>query len=506
MKIGRHVTWLAPTLVVLATAVSSGEQPLPVAVAQAAPAQHSLAGRTAKWPTAEQVQRVLMLRDYNLRIVVLGTTLLGSAAGMVGSFTLLRKRALMSDALSHATLPGIAIAFIVASQWGMVGKSLLLLLVGATASGLLGVATILAIRRLTRLKEDVALGAVLSVFFGAGAALLGVIQQMQSGHAAGLESFIYGKAASLGIADIRLIGWAAVICGAGCLLLFKEFKLLCFDEGFAASRGFPVVGLDLGMMALVVLVTIVGLQAVGLILIIALLIIPAAAARFWTERLGGMFIASSGIGAVSGLLGAMISALFSRLPSGAMIVLVCASMFGVSLVLGPARGLLKRVRHRIRINRTVDRQHLLRALFELLENRAAAVDDGGRDLSIDLEALVPRRSWSRRRLLRAIRRAQRDELVEWVGDRLKLTRRGRIEAARLTRQHRLWELYLIHYADVAPARVDRDADAIEHVLEAEVVAELEALLAREQAAIPASPHQLPGNSSRVAATRTEQSP
>ncbi len=453
----------------------------------------SIAGRSAQWPTWEEFRRVATLRDYNVRIVVFGTTLLGCAGGMVGSFTLLRKRALMGDALSHATLPGIATAFIIATQFGGNGKSMLILLAGATASGLLGVGTILAIGRLTRLKEDTALGSVLSVFFGAGVALLGVIQQMQEGHAAGLESFIYGKTASMGMADTQMIAAAAIVCIVACVLLFKELKLLCFDDDFANSRGFPVTRLDMTLMGLVIVVTIVGLQAVGLILMIALLIIPAASARFWTERLGAMFLISGGIGTVSGLLGAGVSAMFSRLPSGAMIVLVCTSLFCVSMVFGSARGLVVRARNRIRLNRTVDRQHLLRALYELLESSAAPAvsqDNRQQKRTVSVDALLRKRSWSKNRLLREVRRSQMDEMVEWVGDRLKLTRRGRFEAARLTRQHRLWELYLINYAEIAPTRVDRDADAIEHVLEPEVIAELESLLERERASVPASPHEL----------------
>ena len=255
-----------------------------VAVAHApqVDSRRSITDRSVEWPTWKQWRRVFLLRDYNTRVVVLGTTLLGCAAGMIGSFTLLRKRALTGDALSHATLPGIGIAFIVTTSLGGDGKSLPILLLGATVSGLIGVGVIVAIRSFTRLKEDTALGAVLSVFFGAGMALLGVIQQMDQGHAAGLEGFIYGKAASMGSRDMLLIAAAALGCISASVVLFKEFKLLCFDEGFAGSRGLPVVRLDLGLMGLVVVVTIVGLQAVGLVLMIALLVIPSAAARLWT--------------------------------------------------------------------------------------------------------------------------------------------------------------------------------------------------------------------------------
>ena len=278
--------------------------------------------------------------------------------------------------------------------------------------------------------------------------------------------------------------------------------------------------LDLVLMSLVVVTSIVGLQAVGLVLMIALLVIPAAAARFWTESMGKMSLISSGLGALGGMLGAIISALFSKLPSGAMIVLVCAFFFLISMLLGTRRGVLIRWLRRSKLNRTIDHQHLLRAMYELLELRQRAtaalsatigrtspqisqgVHTGASgmvpsanepeevSLVISVSDLLSMRSWSRRRLERQIGRAVRDGLVIQLGPEIRLTRSGYAEASRLTHQHRLWELYLITHADVAPGRVDQDADAIEHVLDAEVVAELESILALRQRSIADSPHGL----------------
>jgi len=467
--------------------------------AQAEP-RRSLTDRSVAWPSWLQWRGLLRLDDYNTRVVVLGVALLGCAAGMVGSFALLRKRALLGDALSHATLPGIGLAFVAAVSLGRDGKSLPILLLGATVTGLIGVGAILVMRHLTRLKEDTALGAVLSVFFGAGVALLGVIQQMKGGHAAGLEAFIYGKTASMALRDTLAIAVAAVLCIGVCLLLFKELKLLCFDEGFAGARGFPAVRLDVVLMALIVTVCIVGLQAVGLILVIALLVIPAAAARFWTDTMWKTFVVSGVLGAVGGMVGAGISAVFSRLPSGAMIVLVCAALFLFSMVFGTVRGLLIRGLHRTRLNRSVDRQHLLRAMYELLEASAGTphrppangldVDGSAQQGTVAFDELLATRSWSSLRLRRAIRRASRAGLLERRNERIRLTEQGVAEAVRRTRQHRLWELYLITYADVAPGRVDRQADAIEHILEPEILAELGALLDERRWEVPASPHPL----------------
>jgi len=463
-------------------------------VASAQSSSESLADRSVDWPTVSQWRRVVLLEDYNTRVVLFGVAVLGVAAGLVGSFTLLRKRALLADALSHASWPGIGLAFIIASQFGMNAKSLPILLFGATATGLLGVGVVLLVRSQTRLKEDAGLGIALSVFFGAGMGLLGIVQQMETGNAAGLEGFIYGKTASMNANDAKLIAAASGIAIVCLLMLFKEFKLLCFDESFAGSRGMPVLGLDLALMGVVVLVTIVGLQAVGLILVVALFVTPAAAARFWSEKLWVVAWLAALLGGIGGVVGGAASAVFPRLPSGAMIVLASTGLFVFSMFFGTARGVLVRWLRRYHVNRRVRRQHLLRGLFELLE-----LDDAKslpqRRAPVSFEKLLNLRSWSRLRLQRTIAAAQWDGLVTPNREGVGLSHAGYIEAARLTREHRLWELYLITYADVAPSRVDRDADAIEHVLEPELVDELEKLLEQQpvQISVPANPHgSIPG--------------
>ncbi|MEC8404520.1 MAG: iron chelate uptake ABC transporter family permease subunit, partial [Verrucomicrobiota bacterium] len=202
---------------------------------------------------------VLSLRDYNTRLVVLCTLLLGCACGMIGSFLLLRKRSLMGDTLSHATLPGVGIAFIISVLIVGDEKSLPLLLAGATITGLLGCFCVQFIRYNSRVKDDAAMGIVLSVFFGAGVALLGIIQTMPEGSAAGLESFIYGKTASMVLQDFRLLALVTSFVIITSIVLFKEFRILCFDQGYAASQGWPVKRLDLILLFLVTLVTVAGL-------------------------------------------------------------------------------------------------------------------------------------------------------------------------------------------------------------------------------------------------------
>ncbi len=298
--------------------------------------------------------RTITLQDYNTRVVVFGVAALGIACGLVGTFMLLRKRALMGDALSHATFPGICIAFIIFQlAFGTGGKQLPVLLSGATVTGILGIGCVLLIRHSTRIKEDAAMGIVLSVFFGFGTALRGVIQKLPASNSAGLDSFIYGKTASMIASDAWTICIIATLSAAVVLVLYKELKLLCFDDHFARGIGRSVVAMDIVLMGLMTVVTVVGLQAVGLILVIALLIIPPAAARFWTDRLGMTALLSAMIGGFSAVCGALISAVVQDMPSGAIIVLVAAGVFVFSLIFGVKRGVVARA-----IRRAKAREHL----------------------------------------------------------------------------------------------------------------------------------------------------
>lgn len=449
--------------------------------AWAGSAPRTLAPPVLEWPTTEQVVRVLTLADYNTRVVVIGVGALGLAAGAVGTFLLLRKRALLSDTLAHATLPGVGGAFILMTMLGGTGKWMPGLLLGAAITGVLGVLVVQFILQNSRIREDAALGIVLSVFFAVGIVLLILIQNMGTGHAAGLKSFIYGKTASMLAREAWAIVIVALLCAAACALLFKELTLLCFDPEFGRAQGWPIHWLDLGLMILIVVVTMIGLQAVGLILVVALLIIPPAAARFWTEHLPTLVGCSALLGGVSCLLGAALSALFPRLPAGAVIVLVAGALFALSLVFGRQRGLVQRGLQQRRLRRKVERQNLLRALFEIAETQGQIQPAGVAEITVPVAALLAQRSWTLRALRRALRRAQRAGHIEPVPgtSAVRLTARGRLAAWRCTRNHRLWELYLITHADVAPAHVDRDADEVEHVLDRALVRELEAALTRE---------------------------
>jgi manganese/zinc/iron transport system permease protein len=296
--------------------------------------------------------RLITLQDSTTRTVLLGTGTLGLVSGVVGAFAMLRRRGLVADAVAHAALPGICVAFLIVGsrQFGS-------LLLGALVFGALAAWAITLIRGATRVKEDAAIGIVIGAFFGLGIAMSGVIQRSPGGNKAGLDGFIFGKAASMVRDDALLI---AGVC-AGVLLivvlLYKELKLLCFDEDFGASQGWPTLRLDLLLMLLVCVCTVAGLPAVGVVLMVALMIIPPAAARLWTNRLGPMVLLSGLIGGASGLAGTAMSAVLPApgtrgWPTGPLIVLCAACVFVVSLLLGKARGVIPGWLGRRRIERT----------------------------------------------------------------------------------------------------------------------------------------------------------
>lgn len=442
--------------------------------------------------TWELLRETLLLEKHNSRLVIIGVMALGAAAGLVGSFLLLRKQSLLGDALSHATLPGIGLAFAIMTSLGFSGKSLPGLILGATVTGLLGVLLVLAIRRTTRLKDDAAMGIVLSVFFGLGVTIIRMVQQIPGTSAAGLEGFITGKTASMVWSDFILILLTLCLTITTTLFILKELTLLCFDSNFASTQGWPTIRLDIILMGLVTAVTVVGLQAVGLILIIAFLITPPTAARFWTNRLKHMLWLSTLIGAVSGWLGASLSALYEKLPAGSVIVLTAAVIFLFSMIFGTARGVLPRYLRHLKLQKKVGRQHLLRSTFEILENTQTGNDV--KNLPIPLALLKKHRYWSKGELSKLIRQARTEDHIErQPSGELRLSESGFGEASRITRNHRLWELYLIKHADIAPSHVDRDADMVEHLLGADIVQQLEAELELAKSTIE-SPHQIQAES------------
>ncbi|TNF64075.1 MAG: metal ABC transporter permease [Rhodobacteraceae bacterium] len=316
------------------------------------------------WPTLWDALTLQM--GYNATLVTVGAALLGFAAGVTGTFLFLRKRALVSDAISHATLPGVGLAFLVMVALGGDGRNLPGLLAGSALSAWAGLLVVSFLTRRTRLSEDAAIGAVLSVFFGFGIVLLTVIQTLGVGRQAGLEGFLLGSTAGMLWADGVVIAAGGAASLALVLVLRRHLTLVAFDPEYAAARGLNVARLDLVMMGLVMAVTVVGLKIVGLILIVALLIIPPVAARFWSDRADHVVLMSGVIGGASAWIGAALSATAPNLPTGPLIVLTAFAIFVASLLLAPGRGVLAAaLRHR----RFQTRVHMRQGLLALAQGQ-----------------------------------------------------------------------------------------------------------------------------------------
>lgn len=299
---------------------------------------------------------------YNAALVAIGAALLGFAAGASGTFLFLRKRALVSDAVAHATLPGVGLAFMIMVAFGGDGRNLIGLLAGSAVTAWLGLLVVEWMSRRTRLGEDTAIGAVLSVFFGIGIVLLTIIQTLGQGRQAGLEGFLLGSTAGMLFEDAVIIAVGGGLAVVATFILRRPMTLVAFDPGYAAASGVNVRRIDLAMMGLVMAVTVVGLKIVGLILIVAMLIIPPVTARFWTEKSDRLIWYSGGLGAVAAYLGAVLSASAPALPTGPIIVLVSAALFTVSLFFAPARGVLASLVHYRRFQHRV---HLRQGLLAL---------------------------------------------------------------------------------------------------------------------------------------------
>jgi len=301
-----------------------------------------------------------LLFDYTLRTVALGAALLGAVSGTLGTFAVLRRQSLLGDAISHAALPGIGLAFLLTGS-----KLPLVLVVGAALAGWCATALIMAITTASRVKYDSALGLVLSVFFGVGLVILTAIQKMPNANQAGLEAFLFGQAAALierDVATMAILGGIVLTVAA---LFWKEFKLLSFNPDFGRALGLPMRYMDILLTALLVVSIVIGLQMVGVVLMSAMIIAPAAAARQWTNRLGRMTLISMGLGALAGVVGALISTSAKNLPTGPVIVLCISGLVLGSVFFAPNRGVVLRAIRQRMDNTRFRREAILLDLYQL---------------------------------------------------------------------------------------------------------------------------------------------
>ena len=431
-------------------------------------AQAAKIGDLATTNIVDQAIRFFTFQDPAVRYALIGSILLGLSCGLLGSFIVVRKMALVGDALSHAVLPGVALGF----MWNMT-KDPLAIFIGATIAGLLGTAVVTWIKQTTKLKEDTALGLVLASFFAVGICLLTKIQRLPSGNKSGIDKFLFGQAAAIGLNDIQLMAVTtglAVLCIA---FFYKEFLVTSFDSGFAHVVGLPVKVLHYALMLLLAFSVVISLQAVGVVLVSAMLITPAAAAYLLTDRMSRMLWLAALFGIVSGAVGAFLSFLGPNLPTGPFMVLGATTVFSFAFLFGPRHGIVVRWWRQCSRARRVQRENTLKSMYHVLEDREFQGE------GVSRRELAERRRETIEDVKRQAEELRQHELVTLAeeGNMIFFTPSGWQLACAIVRNHRLWELYLTNAAQIAADHVHEDAEKIEHVLGEEVVRELERRLA-----------------------------
>lgn len=400
--------------------------------------------------------------DPNVRYVVLGNVLLSASAAMVGAFILLQKKALVGDAVSHAVLPGICAAFLFSGS-----KNTGLMLTGAFITGWLALITIDYIVAKSKIKKDAAIGLVLSVFFGVGMVMMTYIQQSGNAAQSGLDHFIFGKAATLIGPDLLIFSILAAVLFITVGLFFKAFTLTAFDRPYAEALGYPVRKLDLLLTSLTVLAVVTGITAVGVVLMAAMLITPAAAARYWTDNIRRMVGIAVVFGVLAGLSGAFISFTAPSMPTGPWMVVVSSCIAFFSFFFAPKKGIIPRVYMQYKNQQVISEENTLKMFYHLGER------DNQFNKMRERDELASAREIDKTSLNAALHRLTAKQLVVVKNNRWGLTDKGYQKAARVVRLHRLWELYLTRYMDIASDHVHDDAETIEHILTPELERELE---------------------------------
>ncbi|MBD8489425.1 metal ABC transporter permease [Echinicola sp. CAU 1574] len=410
-------------------------------------------------------------QDPNVLMVVIGISLLSISAAMVGTFTFLDKKALVGDAISHAVLPGVCLAFMFSGN-----KNPFWIVSGAFFTGGLCTYAITWISNYTKLKEDTVIASVLSIFFGVGIVMMTQLQQTGNASLSGLDHFIFGNAISIVRKDLWVYGFLALAIILSILFFYKEFKVMVFNRSFAESVGLPVKRLEFLFNSLMVLAVVTGIQAIGVVLMAALLITPAAAAKFWTDRLDKMLWIAVSFSLVSGITGAYISFVLPHMPTGPWVVIVLSLIAFLSFFFSVKKGILTKWIARRNYQRKIHSDHILKALF-------GAREKGITNLSVEsIFNNFPGKSFKTQYSINKL--INKKYITDNQGS-ISLTKKGLTEAKRIVRLHRLWELYMTEYMNIAPDHVHDSAEKLEHIITPELEQKLDKNLNFPQA----DPHQ-----------------
>ncbi|HEX8547048.1 MAG TPA: iron chelate uptake ABC transporter family permease subunit [Cytophagaceae bacterium] len=405
------------------------------------------------------------LSDPNVRNVLFGSLLLTLSSSIVGCFALLKKRALVGDAVAHAVLPGVCLAFIISEN-----KNPIIILIGAFAAGWLAILFMDFTTRHSKIKNDAAIGIALSFFFSIGILLLTHIQQSGNASQSGLDSFLFGKSASLVEIDLYVFAGTGIIIIGVILALYKELSLVAFDPAFADTIGIKVKWIEMIFTIITVLAVVVGIQAVGVVLMAAMLITPAAAARFWTHKLHVMIYLSIALSSVAVITGCFISYVAPSMPTGPWIVMTVSLIAIFSFIFSPGRGIAAQWLQQRRNKGNILIENILKMMFQISEKEKDFT------ASRTFDQLLEKRNISHGALRKGLRRLQSQGYIKHQNNQWALTIEGKNRGKRITRLPRLWELYLTQYLQIAPDHVHDDAETIEHILTPELELKIEQAL------------------------------
>lgn len=423
----------------------------------------------------------LYFTDPVLRAPTIGSMLMCLAAALIGVIAYLRKESLLGEALSHASYPGVILGAIFATTWIDADLNQIwpavFSIVGAFLSALLGHFAIYFLETRWKINSDAALCFVLSVFFGIGILIASLIQFTHSALYKQSLGYLYGQAATMDDRHIMLYGILSLLVAAMILLFYKELKVLTFDRDYAFSIGLKVHFIDSIVLIFLSLSIVVGIRSVGVVLMSAMLIAPAAAARQYTHRLSYMLLLAGLFGLISGFLGNVISSEFTSylslkypserlsLPTGPMIVLVASLICIASLLFAPERGLFIRLARITYFRSRCLRENLLKTMWRQ-----------GKEHAFTIEELRHYQTISKIYLWFMLNSLTHQGWIQRVQGGYRLTPDGIHRAVRILRLHRLWEVYLCDYLGVGVERVHKSAEEMEHILTPELEQELTILL------------------------------
>jgi manganese/zinc/iron transport system permease protein len=420
--------------------------------------------------------------DPVLRAPMIGSILMSVAAALIGVLVFLKKESLLGEALSHASYPGLVMGVLLSGfLYGDVGEnvfSALFLMGGALISSILGLKLIHFLETKAQVKQDAALCFVLSFFFGVGILAASRVQFSYSTLYKQVEVYFYGQSATMTDIHVWIFLTLALFVSGAFLLFKKEFELLVFDPEFAKSQGLPIAFLQAILLFLTALSIVIGIRSVGVILMSAMLIAPAASARQFSNSFSSICVLSVVFGILSAGLGTILSnessiylkAHFSdvrlTLPTGPLIVLIASFLCLLSLLFSPKRGAIFRLIRMWQFREVCLEENLLKAFYRHGEKLSMA--------SEDLYGLFQTYRW---RIHSKLRKLQKEGWLETTAEgHYLLTQDGVHKAAKIVRLHRLWELYLVEYVGVGKEKVHSSAEEMEHVLTNELERELDGLL------------------------------